>query len=62
MFSQQPENDAPISEAEELDLEETNEETSEKVAEPSLDTRDDTEVIAEDQVEASAFAERVNED
>ena len=62
MFSEQPENDAPISEAEEPGREETNEETSEKVADPPLDTRDDTEVIDDDQVEASAFAERVNED
>ena len=62
MFSQQPQIDAPISEEKELDREEINEETSEKVSDPSLDIRDNTEVIDEYQVEASAFAERVNED
>ena len=62
MFSEQPENDAPKSEAEELGREKTNEETSEKVADPPLDTEDVAEVIEEDQVKASAFAERVNED
>ena len=62
MFSQQPQTDAPISEDKELDRGETNEETSEKVADPSLDIGDVTEEIDEDKVEASAFAERVNED
>ena len=61
MFTQQLENDAPKSEAEALSREETNKETSEKVADPPVDTRDVTEVIDEVQVKASAFAEIVNE-
>ena len=62
MFSKLLQNDEPVNEKEELDQEETDEETLEKVADPPLDTEDVAEVIEEDQVEASAFAERVNED